>query len=43
METLKFLKPYWMAFFLIIFNLSAVAQNTSSETDFEPTNVTSVE
>lgn len=43
METLKFLKPYWMAFFLIIFNLSAVAQNASSETDFEPTNVTSVE
>ena len=43
METLKFLKPYRMAFFLIIFNLSAVAQNASSETDFEPTNVTSVE
>ena len=43
METLKFLKPYWMAFFLIIFNLSAVAQNASSETDFEPTKVTSVE
>lgn len=43
METLKFLKPYWMAFFLIIFNLSAVAQNASSETDLEPTNVTSVE
>ena len=43
METLKFLKPYWMAFFLIIFNLSAVAQNASSETDLEPSNVTSVE
>ena len=43
METLKLTKPYLIAFFLVIFNFSAVAQNATSETALGPNEEASVQ
>ena len=43
METLKLTKPYLIAFFMVIFNFSAVAQNATSETALVPNEEASVQ
>ena len=43
METLKLTKPYLIAFFMVVFNFSVVAQNATSETALGTNEETSVQ